>query len=63
MGEAWIPVIPRMTITMDEFNEVARKLTGTISIEYGDPIDIRHVAFCQWIIERVADGTILVEEP
>ena len=52
----------RMSITEAEFKEVARKIKDSISIEYGDPLDVKHLDFCRWVIEKVADGTILVEE-
>ena len=54
---------PRLSITPDEFAQCKAKLKGAIAQEYGDPIDHYQIPFCQWIIEKVADGTILVEEP
>lgn len=49
----------RMTITEAEFNDACKEMRDAI----GDNLPMTGARAClvQWIIERVADGTILVE--
>ena len=58
----------RMLITEAEFEEASRSIRYYLDPSCAiEPIPFENVAdfmsFCRWIIERVADGTILVEEP
>lgn len=51
----------RMTITEKEFEEICRAVRYSSNPDVPHPHQLGRLKDFQWIIERVADGTILVE--